>query len=85
MRWTVVWLPQAEQELADIWTNSTDQSKVALATYEIETLLRFNPSGVGGSRDDGRRDIIRRPLGAVYKLFPQDRIVQVQRVWKLKP
>jgi plasmid stabilization system protein ParE len=40
MRYTVVWLPSAEEELANIWNGAADRQAVSRAANEIEILLR---------------------------------------------
>lgn len=83
MKWSVTWLPAAEDELADCWLNAIDQSQIASAAYTVDQMLTLVPQEVGESREEGsdRRIVYVRPLGVVYKVFPSTFRVQVQRVW----
>ena len=80
MRWTVVWLPDAESELAELWLASADRESITLAASQIDKQLRHNPEAVGESRASGRRILIVPPLAVVYRVLHDDRIVQVSNV-----
>jgi hypothetical protein len=77
MDWTVVWVPEAEQELARLWMNTADRDRITLAAAEIERRLRFDPESAGESRAAGRRILIAPPLAATFRVSPADRLVQV--------
>jgi hypothetical protein len=55
MSWTVNWLPDAEQELADSWLNAPDRDAVTHAAQTIDELLQRDPLKAGEFRPDGRR------------------------------
>jgi plasmid stabilization system protein ParE len=79
VRYTVVWLPSAQDELALIWTQATDRQAVADAADEIDRFLRLYPlSGAQESGDNWR--LVVEPLEVVYVVSPDDRLVQVIRV-----
>jgi hypothetical protein len=78
--WTVVWLPDAENELIEMWIVSTDRQQVSLAADQIDRLLRHDPESVGESRDEGRRILIVPPLAVFYRALPDDKLVQVSHV-----
>jgi plasmid stabilization system protein ParE len=80
MRWTVVWLPDAESELAELWLASANRESITLAASQIDKQLRHNPEAGGESRASGRRIFIVRPLAVVYRVLHDDRIVQVSNV-----
>ena len=80
MVWTVVWLPDAESELAELWLASTDRERTTLAADQIEKQLRHNPDSAGESRAAGRRILIVPPLAVIYRILFDDRIVQVSNV-----
>jgi hypothetical protein len=85
MDWTVVWLPDAEYELAERWLASTDRDRITLAADQIDKLLRHAPDSVGESRDAGRRILIVPPLAVFYRVLSDDRIVQVSHVREIGP
>jgi plasmid stabilization system protein ParE len=77
---TVVWLPDAETELAAIWLSSSERNLVTVAADQIDARLRHDPENVGESRSEGRRVLIVPPLVAFYRVNPDDRIVRVVHV-----
>jgi hypothetical protein len=82
---TVVWLPDAEQELAKRWLESPDRDQVTNSASRIESLLRVHPEEVGESRAQGRRILIVPPLAVTYRVLPDDRTVQVVNVRDFYP
>jgi hypothetical protein len=84
MEWTVVWLPDAEAELAERWLASNDRQQITLAADQIDQQLRYNPESIGESRTSGRRILIVPPLAVFYRVLPDDRIVQVSHVRDFK-
>jgi hypothetical protein len=81
MRYTVVWVPWAERELARVWLRGLDRTAIRTAAFEIDRLLRNNPAAVGESRFGGQRIVHVPPLGATFSVYPDDRLVQVLDVW----
>lgn len=84
MNFTVIWLPQAERELAVIWMAATDRNAVSEASNRIDQMLERNPLGVGESRDEGFRVLIERPLGVYYSVDEDQQLVQVGNVWMVR-
>jgi plasmid stabilization system protein ParE len=84
VNYTVTWLPNAEQELAAIWTAATDRNAVARASQRIDDQLEQDAPTVGESRAGGRRVILEPPLGAAYHIVPGTTEVQVTRVWTFR-
>lgn len=80
MKFTVLWSPSVEEELAEIWLSATDRSAVTNAADEIDQRLRSDPEHEGESRDRGRRILLLPPLGVTYELFSEDRTVRVLHV-----
>jgi hypothetical protein len=78
MRYTLVWIPSADDELARIWMDASDRRAVADATNEIERLLKREPLSVGEEYDDDRRIVI-DPLEVIYTVSPDDCMVRV--IW----
>jgi plasmid stabilization system protein ParE len=82
MKYTVVWDPPAESDLATIWTTAADRNAVAAAADQIDRLLARNPSGVGKSRSDQSWLLIVEPLAVLYDISDQDCLVLVWAVWR---
>jgi plasmid stabilization system protein ParE len=81
MTYTVTWVPSAEQRLADIWLHAPDRDRVTRAAHDIDQRLRRDPENDGESRSNGRRILISIPLGVIFRVFPEDRLVEVLTVW----
>jgi plasmid stabilization system protein ParE len=81
MNYTVVWKPEAERRLAEIWNQATDRNAVARATHVIDTILGSDPEAAGESREEGFRVLFQRPLGVMFEVSPDDRMVRVVSVW----
>jgi plasmid stabilization system protein ParE len=84
MVWTVVLLPDAENELAELWLGSLDREAVTTAADQIDKLLRRNPESAGESRDHGRRILIVPPLAVIYRVLTEDRLVQITNVREIE-
>jgi hypothetical protein len=82
MTYTVLWRPVAEQRLAAIWTTAIDRNAVTQAAYAIDEALRADPEQVGESRADDVRILFEGPLGALFTVSPDDRVVYVLSVWE---
>ena len=81
MKWTVIYRPPAQDELADIWLNSPDPQEVAEAADAIDQALTSNPFGAGESRGGDARIIIQRPLTVLYDVYQDDALVEVFAVY----
>lgn len=79
MKYTVVWLPQALNRLADIWNRASDQQAVADASNWIERALRRDAHRKGLVHGD-QRVYIRQPLAVTFEVSPDDCMVTVVRV-----
>jgi hypothetical protein len=84
MSYTVVWVPAAEQELAQLWMNTARRREVTEAAREIDSRLRAAPAEEGESRAHGCRILLVPPLGVTFEIFPEDRIVRVLDVWEFE-
>ncbi len=84
MRWTVLYRPSAQNQLANIWLTTQDQQTVADAADEVDRALSAKPLDVGESRDDNARILIEQPLTVLYEVYPDDVRVEVFAVsyWK---
>lgn len=84
MNFTVIWVPDAENELMVRWMNAPDRDAVTKAAHEIDSELRRHPGDVGESRPDGRRIMLVSPLGVYYRIDHGSRIVVVSHLWEYK-
>ncbi len=84
MNFTVVWKPEAERRLATIWTDAEDRAAIARAADAIDSALAIDPEGVGESRSSARRILLEPPLGVIYRLSTEDRMVIVLTVWSYR-
>ena len=81
MKYTVVWQPEVEDELARLWLDEATRQTVGLAADRIDNLLPTQPNEVGESRANGRRILLVPPLATVYRVLDADSQVRVLRVW----
>ena len=84
MTFTVVWRPEAERALADLWAAANDRQAVADAANAIDILLRAEPSQVGESRVVNIRILTVFPLSVYYDVHEADRLVAVWAVWRVR-
>lgn len=82
MIYTVVWVPAAQDELANLWVAAADQAEVAAASDLIDATLRQNPDLFSESRSGNRRVMFVPPLAVKYEVSNPDRLVQVLNVWR---
>lgn len=80
MKFTVVWKPAAERQLAEIWLTATDRRVISAATEEIESALATRPEDVGESRPLDCRIAFVQPLAVTYRVNLADRLVEVASV-----
>ena len=85
MKYTVEWLPTAEQTLADIWNNATDQSAVTAAADAIDAALARNPLSVGEAREGATRILFVEPLAVLFRVDVANRHVTVFDIWRYPP
>ena len=84
MKWTVVWNPNASNQLADIWLRAVDRNAVASATAEIERAIAQDPENAGFEYYGDRLYVV-LPISAVYEISPPDRLVRVIDVFYRGP
>ena len=77
MNFTVTWLPDAENELAEIWLTSTDRNAVTKSAAEIDRLLAEKGPNEGESRPANTRVTFVRPLAVLFRVDPSSRTVTV--------
>lgn len=83
MRYTVIWLKDAETELAMLWNSATDHKEISKASHEIDRLLAIDAERRGETLREGMRALEIAPLRVVYSVREEDRIVEVAFVRKL--
>jgi hypothetical protein len=71
MRYTVINLPDAEDELARLWMAASDRDAVSRASNEIDAILRVFPLSRGYAHGNSRILTI-KPLTVVYTVSPED-------------
>ncbi len=81
IKYTVLWTPTAEQELAAIWMDAPDRGAVTSAASSIDALLAENADRQGESRHGNVRIMFAAPLGIEFDLLEEDRMVYVLAVW----
>ena len=85
MSYTVVWRPEAEDELARLWNAATDRGAVAVAADSFDAAIGRNPLDVGESIGGPSRMTFVDPLAFIFDVFPQLRQVLVKTVWRNRP
>jgi hypothetical protein len=84
MKWTVVYQPSANSDLAEIWIESDNRQAVSDAADAVEIELTRRLMEVGESRESNMRLIIQSPLLMFYDVIPDDLRVTVWHVRKMQ-
>jgi hypothetical protein len=82
MKYTVVWIQTAQEELAELWNNAGDRNAVTAASNHIDHILKTAPYSNSESREGNLRIIFVPPLAALYDVSDDDRMVTVRAVWR---
>ena len=85
MKWTVIWTPAAEQDLADLWTNAPDRTAIAAAADSIDAAKEHDPQSLGESRGSITRIAFETPLAVLFDVDVARRSVRVWDVWRWPP
>ncbi len=82
----VVWLEQALDELAAIWTkaDSNQRKSISDAARAIDRLLERDPDNQGESRSAGQRILIQVPVAIRFEIRHQRGLVRVLHIWSVK-
>ena len=80
MRYTVVWSPLAQDQLALVWLRASDRPAVTAAQHRVDQLLRVAPDAQG-IPFFGARALVVPPLRVRYSVNALDMIVEVFDVW----
>jgi hypothetical protein len=83
MKYTVVYRPSAENQLAELWTSGLDRQAIARAADEIDARLGTNPHLEGESRSETTRILFVEPLAVLYEVSEADRMVYVLKAWRI--
>lgn len=83
MKYTVVWKPSAEAELARLWADATDRAALSAAADSVDGLLARDPEVRGESRQGSARIIVVQPLVVAFDVREDDRLVSVLSVWRM--
>ena len=79
-RFTVVYLSDAEAELASIWSETDDRSRVRRAADEAERVLAIAPETRSVFLGEGLWRLQIDPLRFYFAIRDADRIVEVSNV-----
>ena len=83
MIYTVVWKSAAQDELADIWNSAQNRQSVTDAANQVDQLLKTAPHEQGEARSGTLRILFVEPIGVIFDVNDQDRIVSVVQVWTI--
>jgi hypothetical protein len=79
MRFAVVMIPAARDDLAEAWLNAKDRNAVTQAADRIEKTLRTRADTVGEPIGSFRR-LVDPPLEVMYQILPDGVRVRVHRI-----
>jgi hypothetical protein len=75
---TVVWPPDAQNELAQLWTDNVAQRReITWAADEIDRLLAIKPLQLGEAVSSHARQYLEPPLKVLFTVSEQDCLVKV--------
>ena len=83
MKYTVAWMPSAQDELTKIWLAASDRQAVADAADAIDQELATD-ADQKGTPYGTRRLFDIHPLVVSFKVSPDDRLVTVELVVRVK-
>ena len=84
MIYTVLWLPSAEEQLAQLWQDADDRAAVADAADTVDAHLRRDPLTAGESRLGNSRVVFEGVLGIAFDVSVDDSKVSVKAVWRIQ-
>jgi plasmid stabilization system protein ParE len=80
MRYTVVWLQDALDDLTWLWLAADDRAAVTAATARVDSILSSSATSVGEPVTEGLLRLVAPPLTIFFCVRHDDRIVEVVRV-----
>ncbi len=86
MKYQVLWLQSAPDDLTSVWTSAPPEERQAVnkAGHAIDTQLSVNPNEQGESRSRDRRIEFFPPLGVIYRVDIQHAAVAIVHVWRFQ-
>jgi hypothetical protein len=85
MKYTVIWQPDAEDALADLWNAGPDRAAISAAADTIDQILSDDAFRKGQLAQADSRILICRPLAVYFTMLDDDRQVSVYAVWRWTP
>lgn len=83
MKYTLTWLPAADEELTRLWNQASDQQAITNAANYIDRELKVDPDQKG--RQFGGIYFFRAPpLVVAFEVLPDDCLVRVLQVYQVK-
>jgi hypothetical protein len=82
MSYTVHYLPDAEQELAALWMDSSKRAAVTTAVHRIDRQLQQAPEDLGESRPSDCRIHFESPLAVLFRVLVPRQLVEVVHIWE---
>ena len=84
MNYNVIWKRSADGQLASIWMDADDRAAITHAARALDRRLAVNPVEQGESRPNELRIGFELPLGVLYEIHEDQRLIQVVAVWKVR-
>jgi hypothetical protein len=86
MKFRVVWLQSAVNDLAECWAqgDSTERQAITEAANLIDEILASDPIGSSESRAGEKRIMFSDPLGAIFKVDGATHTVRVGYIWNYR-
>jgi len=82
MKHTVRYLPEAEQELAALWMDSSKRDSITEAAHRIDQQLQHAPEQLGESRPQDCRIYFDAPLAVLFRVLLSSQLVEVVHIWE---
>ena len=76
-RYTVVWGPEAEAELAAVWLAALDRAAVTSTVMRIDGELGYDAIAKGIELREGLRTLTVGPLTVAFTASEQDRLAEI--------
>jgi hypothetical protein len=77
----VIFVPQANRDLVDLWIESDQQQQMTTAVDHLVKQLQSNPSEVGEARSANRRVAFQSPIGIAFEVDQALQQVTVYQLW----
>lgn len=76
-RFTVVWDPAIENQLAELWIRRSDRYAISRAADRIDLELSTDAEDKGHPVGDRLRVLLVTPLDVLFEVLPDDRMVRI--------